>query len=113
MASLKERLFDALEKVGIPVAYNDSNINQLPRINYSLIVHYSVRLSNMKHKRITRYQVDLFSDVARDVESDDLLLDIERRLVEVNIKTSDWREVSSIDVESDLGIYHYYLEAWS
>lgn len=110
--SLKERIFDALVTLDLPLAYNDSNVTKLPRLNYFLISNYPIRLSNSKHRNITRYQVDLFSDIPRDVESDDLLSQIEETLLKSRLKCSNWFEVSSIDADEELGIYHYYVEVW-
>lgn len=112
MSSLKELIFDALIPLGIPVAYNDSDISQLPRINYNLISNLSIRLSNKKHRNKVRYQIDYFSKIPLDIEADDVLIQIEVYLNDKGIKTSNWIEIPTIDLEADIGLYRYYMEVW-
>lgn len=109
MSTVSDRIFDALNTIGLPVAYRDSDVTQLPRLNYSLISNYSIRKSNTRHTQVPIYQVDYFSKYPVDVESDDLKV-IADVLEKGGLITSDWQEVAMIDEELDTGVYHYYIE---
>lgn len=110
--TLKDDIYESLVTLDIPVAYNDTDISELPRINFTLISNYAIKFSNNRHRQVLRYQIDVFSDVPLNVEDDTLLLGVESALANKRIRCTPWTEVSNIDAEVDLGIYRYYAEAW-
>lgn len=110
--STLEKIQKALESLGIPFAYADSDINRFPRIIVNLVSNTSIKLSNLRHTRKLRYQIDLYSEIPRDIEVDDTLYQIEQKLLENGLNTSDWFEVSDIDVEKERGLYRYMIEVF-
>ncbi|MGX7099594.1 hypothetical protein ACWOBH_06230 [Globicatella sanguinis] len=111
MVSMKKRLFDILNNNSdVHVAYSDALETALPRINFSLVSHRSLRLSNKRHKQKLVYQVDFFSEVPKDVEVDAELWLLTDALEREGFLTTDWFEVTEVDVEAQSGIYHYWIE---
>lgn len=108
--SSKRRIYDALVPLKCKVSYNDTVEVQFPRVNFFLLSHNSSRLSNKRHKHYTAYQVDYFSEVPLDVEVDLTLIEITQRLEDAGFLTTDWNELTEIDVEAQAGIYHYWIE---
>ena len=102
----------ALEALEIPFAYADSDIKQFPRIIVNLVSNTSIRLSNKRHTAKVRYQIDLYSEIPRDVEVDDTLYQIEQKFLENGLRTSNWLEVSDIDIEKERGLYRYMIEVF-
>ncbi|MCW6661883.1 hypothetical protein NHG28_06535 [Aerococcaceae bacterium NML201209] len=107
--SKKALIYNTLKSLELPLAYRDSNLSQLPRLNYSLVGNYSIRASGKRHTQVSVYQVDYFSDIPIDVESDTLMA-VTLALENVGLHTSDWREVHTIDEAADTSVYHYYIE---
>ena len=102
----------ALDRVNVYWSYADSDITTMPRLIVNFVSNRSVKLSNLKHTRITRYQIDLYSRIPLDVESDDTLLGVEEKLLECGLKCTDWQEVSDVDIEKELSMYRYYIEVF-
>lgn len=107
--SLKERIFHVLEQVNMPVAYGRAS-DEMPYIRYTLVSNRSERLSNKKSIKHIYYQVDLFTQIPKDVETDETLLFIEEELEKEGLITTDWTE--TIDDFNDTGylVFHYLME---
>ena len=110
MATLKQEIYTVLKATGLPVAYRHSDISQLPRFSYSLIYNGELRLSGQTHSKKPSYQIDYFSHVPVDVESFELFDTVREALRAERIAVKNWQEVGSYDEDSDLALYHYYLE---
>lgn len=111
MASMKKRLFDVLNSNSdVHVAYSDALETSLPRINFTLVSNRSLRLSNKRHQQLLVYQVDFFSDVPKDVEVDTELWLLTDALEQAGFLTTDWVEVTEVDVDVQSSIYHYWIE---
>lgn len=108
--SMKKDIFTILEAMRIPVGYDQSTTTALPKMVMSFVSNVSTRLSNKKHSRRLRYQVVYYSDRALDVETDATLLRIENDLEDAGFITTDWMELSDIDLDSERGSYDYLLE---
>ena len=111
MATMKKRIYDALvNNSDVHVSYSDTLETSLPRINFSLISHSSTRLSNKRYKQHLVYQVDYFSDRPLEVENNTELWAITEALESEGFLTTDWNEITEIDVDTQSGIYHYWIE---
>lgn len=110
--TLKADIFEALSTLNIPVAYRDSDVSELPRISYALIGSFRIKASNSVHRRVYRYQVDIFSDTPLEIEDDQLLKQAEANLKALGIRVGAWREFSDIEIEEELGLYTYTTEVW-
>ena len=108
--SLKKTIYDTLKPFGLPLAYADTDLNVLPRLNFFLVSHFSIRSSNQSHQQKLTYQVEYYSDRPLDVENNDTLWNIIDALESNNLITTDWVETSAIDVEEDIGVYRYWIE---
>lgn len=112
MKNVKKTILDILKKSvdeKITVSYADSNNADFPRISYYLIYHGKLALSNRKHKDTFLYQIDYFSLVPLDIETDKTLNTIYSELDKL-FCVSEWNENVEVDVEKDFGIYHYFME---
>ena len=112
MKNVKKTILDILKKSvdnKIAVSYADSNNTNFPRISYYLVYDGKLALSNKKHKDTFLYQVDYFSLVPLNIETDKNLNTIYSGL-ENEFCISEWNENVEVDVEEDSSIYHYYLE---
>lgn len=108
--SSKKEIFEVLKKTKIPVSYNESTTSALPKMVMSFVSSVSSRLSNKKHNRYLRYQVMYYSDRALDIETDTTLINIETLLEEKGFITTDWMEITDIDIDSEIGSYDYLIE---
>lgn len=108
--SSKKEIFEILKKANIPVSYNESTTSVLPKMVMSFVSNVSSRLSNKKHNRYLRYQVMYYSDLALDVETDANLLNIETLLEEKGFITTDWMEITDVDLDMEISSYDYLLE---
>ena len=63
-----------------------------------------------KHKDTFLYQIDYFSLVPLDIETDKNLNAIYSGLDKI-FCISEWNENVEVDVDEDSSIYHYYMEA--
>lgn len=112
MKNVKKTILDILKKSvneDITVSYADSNNTNFPRISYYLVYHGKLALSNKKHKDTFLYQIDYFSLVPLDIETDKNLNTI-YSCIDKLFCVSEWNENVEVDVEEDSSIYHYYLE---
>ncbi len=112
MKNVKKTILDILKKSvdeDITVSYADTNNTNFPRISYYLVYHGKLALSNKKHKDTFLYQIDYFSLVPLDIETDKNLNTIYSGL-EDKFCISEWNENVEVDVDEDSSIYHYYLE---
>ena len=110
MATLKQEIKEVLQATELPFAYAHSDMSQLARFSYSLIYNGELRLSGQTHSKKPSYQIDYFSHVPVDVESFELFDTVREALRTERIAVKNWQEVGSYDEDSDLGLYHYYLE---
>lgn len=108
--SSKKEIFKILKETNIPVSYNDSTTSVLPKMVMSFVSNVSSRLSNKKHHRTLRYQVMYYSDCALDVETDVNLINIEALLEEKGFITTDWMEITDVDLDMEITSYDYLLE---
>lgn len=108
--SVKKRVFDALQKTGIPASYAVSTSTTLPKIVFDFVSNVSTRLSNQKHTKYYRYQIIYYSDRALDVEKDATLRLIEDSLDEAGLIVTDWMERTDIDTDDELSSYSYLIE---
>ncbi|MDU5527310.1 MAG: hypothetical protein E6053_07570 [Finegoldia magna] len=113
MKNVKKTILDILKKSvdeDITVSYADTNNTNFPRISYYLVYHGKLALSNKKHKDTFLYQIDYFSLVPLDIETDKNLNAIYSGLDKI-FCISEWNENVEVDVDEDSSIYHYYMEA--
>lgn len=108
--SKKKLIFDTIQSFGIPISYSQSTANDLPKIVFSFVSNSSTRLSNRKHTKHVRYQLMFYSDRALDVETDETLLIIENALEDVGLTTTDWMEITDVDIDTELGYFDYLIE---
>lgn len=104
-----DRIWKALSGLNIPLSYRDSYEDEFPRLSYSLIGNYAIKASNRRHTQVPIYQIDYFCEAAIDIESE-ILQSITVALEAQQLVVSSWREVVTIDIEVDSGLYHYYIE---
>ena len=110
MATLKQEIYTVLKATGLPVAYAHSDISQLPRFSYSLLYNGELRLSGQTHSRKPSYQIDYFSHEPVDVESFELFDTVREALRAKRIAVKNWQEGVTYDEDSDISLFHYYLE---
>lgn len=110
MATLKDEIYEVLIATELPVAYAHSDISQLPRFSYSLIYNGELRLSGQTHSKKPSYQIDYFSHVPVDVESFELFDTVREALRAKRIAVKNWQEGVTYDEDSDVSLFHYYLE---
>lgn len=110
MATLKDEIYEVLIATELPVAYAHSDISQLPRFSYSLIYNGELRLSGQTHSKKPSYQIDYFSHVPEDVESFELFDTVREALRAKRIAVKNWQEGVTYDEDSDVSLFHYYLE---
>lgn len=110
MATLKEIIHEVLESTGLPVAYRHSDVAEMPRFSYSLIYNGELVLSGETHTKKPIYQIDYFSRTPVDVENFTLFYDTRHILKSRNVRVGSWQEVQSYNEDTDLAIYHYYME---
>lgn len=110
MATLKEEIHEVLIATELPVAYAHSDISQLPRFSYSLIHNGELRLSGQTHSKKPSYQIDYFTHVPVDVESFELFDTVREALRAKRIAVKNWQEGVTYDEDSDVSLFHYYLE---
>lgn len=112
--TLKRRIKDALDTTGHTNFYGMSAQNNFPYVRYTLSSNYTGRLSNKKAIRNIWYQVDVFSRVPIDVESNEsILVDVESALVEEGLYVKDWFENVDTTNSTQYPIYHYFIEVRS
>ncbi|MGF3066640.1 hypothetical protein [Facklamia sp. P12950] len=104
----KERIYNALSTLGLPLAYADSDLSQLPRLNYILTYNPTIRKSNKRHSRRPIYQVDYFSNQAEDVESSEKLDQILNCLEEAGLMAQEFRESITPEEDENRTYYHYW-----
>ena len=110
MATLKQEIYTILKATELPVAYAHSDISQLPRFSYSLIYNGELRLSGQTHSKKPLYQIDYFSNTPVDVEDFELFDTVKNSLRTRNIAVKNWQEGVTYDEDSDVSLFHYYLE---
>lgn len=110
MKTLKQEIYEVLSATKLPTAYRFSDIAELPRFSYSLIYNDELRLSGETHSKKPSYQIDYFSDVPVDIESFDLFATVRDDLRAKNIAVKNWQEAATYDEDSDISLFHYYLE---
>lgn len=108
--TLKQQINAVLKTIDRPYFYGRGTSDTFPYIRYTLGSNSTVRLSNKKSVRNIWYQIDVFSMLPLDVESDTLLLEIERKLESTNLYTTDWIEVINDDNNTRYNVYHYFIE---
>lgn len=108
--SFKEKIFNALVPLKIPVYYAESDLESFPKIIYTLVSNVPVRFSNQKVFCQLIYQVSFYDEVPHDVEFSETLLAIEQSLEDANLFTTNWQEVVLTDDETNTTLYHYFLE---
>lgn len=106
----KEKIYEALSRLNLPLAYADSDINDLPRLNYVLIYNPTIKYSNKRHTRKPIYQVDYFSNQAEDVENSEVLDSILNALETNGLLVKEFRESITPDEDINRTYYHYWTE---
>lgn len=106
----KEKIYEALSRLNLPLAYADSDLSQLPRLNFVLIYNPTIKYSNKRHSRRPIYQVDYFSNRAEDVESSEVLDNILIALENQGLLVKEFREAITPDEDINRTYYHYWTE---
>ena len=108
----KEKIYEALSKLNLPLAYADSDINDLPRLNFVLIYNPTLKLSNKRHTRHPIYQVDYFTNHPQDVEDSMILDQVLETLEEAGLSVTEFREANVVDEDFNRACYHYWTEVY-
>lgn len=110
--STKKTIYDTLRKElpHIPLAYRYSNLNELPRMSFAAISNVTLKLSNKRHMQRVWYQIDYFSRVPLDIETDTNLNRIIEVLENENLTLTNWQEEEDINVETDSALFTYWIE---
>ena len=108
--SKKKLIFDTIQNLGITISYSQSTSSNLPKLVFAFVSNRSTRLSNKKHEKHVRYQLMYYSDRALDIETDETLLSIESSLEDAGLTTTDWMEITDVDIDTELGYFDYLIE---
>lgn len=111
--TLKSDIADVLKELDYTWFYGNSVNTKFPFIRFNLGNNYTDRLSNKKANRNIWYQVDVFTLTPLDVEGNNMLSEIENRLEQASLFTTDWLEATDTDNNTNYPVYHYFLEVRS
>ena len=107
----KDKVINALRAVdGGPSVHYGYTKRPMPYIIFNLIDNQGLRLSGQRHSKSTRWQVDVYSVSAKDVDTDDLLTSIQDSLEGNRLITSEWIEIAETDAKKEKTSWRYMLE---
>ena len=111
MTTTKERIFDALKEIeGLSVVYalDYQDDIELPYVRYQLLESNAIYLSNEEHNTRARYQLDLYSLQALDVQGEGILSTVRSKLRTAH----QWQEAPYTDSSAEETVYRYMIEVW-
>lgn len=108
--TLKNRINDALKATGYRYFYLTGDTDSFPFIRFSLGNHIYRSLSSKYHHSYIWYQVDVFSEVPKNVENDPMLFNIKQALLDEGLKSTAWKEAPDLENNTQFTVYHYYCE---
>ena len=115
MTTTKERIFDALKDIeGLSVVYalDYQDDIELPYVRYQLLESNAIYLSNEEHNTRARYQLDLYSLQALDVQGEGILSTLRSKLRTEHLRATQWQEAPYTDSSAEETVYRYMIEVW-
>ena len=115
MTTTKERIFDALKDIeGLSVVYalDYQDDIELPYVRYQLLESNAIYLSNEEHNTRARYQLDLYSLQALDVQGEGILSTVRSNLRTEHLRATQRQEAPSNDSSAEETVYRYMIEVW-
>lgn len=107
---MKRAINDALKSTGKPVAYLLSSTKTPPYIVFFMVSNVPIKLSNKRHAKKQRYQINLVSERPLDVNQNNDLMKIQSELEKRSLSVTEWQESMAVDEDERTASYLYWCE---